>query len=803
MKPPPDSAPAVEPPEAGETRFLLTSLEVAALFTVVGAATSEAYALSTWDRPHRDLLTITAAVAVVSAVALMLLPRRRIVTSRWRDTFFVAWAALLLALITVATLADGGMSSPYRVLYVLAVLVPAISFPLRVVLANGAVATVSFAAVALVDTDEWRQSVFIGFLLLAAVLIGSYQALNRQRQSERLLTTAEALGESEGTARRREAQQHEIAAFGQRALAGAPLSRLQNDAVVVVERVLDVDVAAVLEFVPQQSEFLFTAGVGLPEGAVGHMTLPAGRRSQSGFTFMSDEPVIVEDWSREERFKKPELVDLVGVKSGVTVLVRGRDRPFGVFAIQSTTPRSFGRDEVNFLQSIANVLASAIERRHEEERAHHRALHDHLTGLPNRTLFEDHLERALARQERREASVGVIFMDLDRFKLVNDSLGHQAGDELLRAVASRLKQALRPGDVVARFGGDEFAVLLDDVNSERDTTSVAERVAAALLQPFLLENREHFVTASMGISIGSASAAPPGLIRDADAAMYRAKERGRARYELFDEMMRLRVGDRLRIENELRTAIDRSELRVHYQPVVALQDLRVVGAEALLRWEHPRRGLIEPEEFIGVAEEGGLIVPIGRWALEEAARQAASWHRASPDAAPIQVSVNVSARQLSDPGLPEAVRRALGSAGLDPTTLSLELTEGVLLEDSEAPMEALRELKQIGVHLVLDDFGTGFSSLSYLKRLPLDAIKLDQTFVASLGKGTIDDAIVSAVVALGQRLGVTVIAEGVEAQEQLEVVRELGCDYAQGFLFSPPVPAVEFDTLLREGVART
>jgi diguanylate cyclase (GGDEF)-like protein len=790
---------AVESPQDGEVRFLLTTIKVGAAFTAVAAIGSEAYALSTWDEPNRGLLTIIASVAMATAVILALLPGRRIATSRWGDPFFIAWGAMVLAMITAACLADGGTDSPFRVLYLLALIYAATSFPYRVVLINGVITVLSFAVVASTEPGEWRISLFIGFVILAAVLIGAYQAWNRQSQSQRLMTTAEALGESETTARQRELQQQEIAAFGQRALSGAPLSRLQNNAVATVERMLDADLVAVFEFLPQESEFRLVSGAGMSEEMIGRK-LPAGRRSQSGFTMMSDGPVIVEDWSTEDRFKKPELTDEVGSASGVTVLIKGRERPFGVFGIQSTQPRSYGRDEVDFLQSIANVLASAIERRQEEERARHRALHDPLTGLPNRTLFEDHLERALARQERRDTAVGVIFMDLDRFKLVNDSLGHQSGDELLRSVSSRLKQALRPGDVVARFGGDEFAVLLDEVAEERDATTVAERIAAGLLKPFLLEEREHFVTASMGIAIGGAGADPAGLIRDADAAMYRAKDRGRARYELFDEMLRLRVGDRLRIENELRAAIDRSELRVHYQPVVSLKDGRIAGAEALIRWEHPRRGLIEPEEFIEVAEEGGLIVPMGRWVLEEATRQAAMWHNANPDSAPLEISVNVSARQLSDQRLPDLVRRTMSSAGLDPTTLSLELTEGVLMEDSEIPMEALRQLKQMGIRLVLDDFGTGFSSLSYLKRLPLDSIKLDKSFAASLGSGSIDDAIVSAVVALGQNLELSVVAEGVETQEQLDVVRKLGCDYGQGFLFSPPVAAHEFDALLREGL---
>jgi diguanylate cyclase (GGDEF)-like protein len=452
---------------------------------------------------------------------------------------------------------------------------------------------------------------------------------------------------------------------------------------------------------------------------------------------------------------------------------------------------------VNFIQAMANALASAIERRAEEEDAQHRALHDSLTGLPNRALFEDRLGRALAEQERRGSSVAVIFCDIDHFKLVNDSLGHQAGDELLRVIAPRLKQALRPGDTVARFGGDEFGVLLEDVASERDATKVAERIAAALTRPFVVEGREHFVTVSSGIATGRAADLPATLIRDSDAAMYRAKERGRARYEIFDQTMRIRVARRLQIENELRSAVERDELRVHYQPVVSLTTGRITGAEALVRWQHPRHGLMQPADFIPIAEETGLISAVGRWVLEQACRQTAGWHRARADEAPIAISVNMSVRQLGDHRLlTEFVRRTLDSTGLDPVCLSLELTEGALIDETETAAAALRDLKGLGIRLVLDDFGTGYSSLASLQRLPFDSIKLDRTFVSRLGDDRVDHAIVTAVVALAQTLDLTVIAEGVETEEQLAIVKALGCHHAQGFYFSRPVEPEEFGVLL-------
>ena len=470
------------------------------------------------------------------------------------------------------------------------------------------------------------------------------------------------------------------------------------------------------------------------------------------------------------------------------MIVRRRDGLFGVLGAFCPQPNKFDHDDVSFVQAVANVLSAAIERVEAEEDVRHRALHDPLTGLPNRVLFLDRLEQALAQAGRADRHVGVLFCDLDQFKLVNDSLGHEAGDELLSAVAPRLAGVLRGGDTMARFGGDEFGILVADAASVHDVTRVAERIGAALAAPFELRGREYFVTASVGIAVGDGAEPPEALIRDADLAMYRAKERGRGRYEIFDQLMRARAVDHLRTENDLRRALERDELVVHYQPVISLAGGTIIGFEALVRWQHPERGLLPPGEFIPLAEESELIVDIGERVLGMACMQTAEWHHRRPDAPPIGISVNISPRQVADRTLPERVSAVLAHSGLDPLCLSLEVTETVLVDELESPMLAFEKLKKLGVSLVLDDFGTGFSSLAYLQRFPFDQLKIDRSFVSSLGTDPANAAIIQSVTAIAQVLGLTVVAEGVETEADLEAVTELGCHYAQGFLFDRPQP---------------
>jgi diguanylate cyclase (GGDEF)-like protein len=448
------------------------------------------------------------------------------------------------------------------------------------------------------------------------------------------------------------------------------------------------------------------------------------------------------------------------------------------------------------------VISSAVDRSRVDEEVRHRAMHDPLTGLPNRALALDRLEGALARRRRDGRAVAVLLADLDQFKLVNDSMGHQAGDDLLVALAPRLHDAVRPSDTVARLGGDEFLVVCEQLDGPHEAIRVAERVAQAINQPSVLAAGEHFVSASIGITVAErADADPADLLRDADAAMYRAKERGRGRYELFDDLLRRRVLVRLRTENELRRGIDQGELRVVYQPIVELGDGSVAAVEALARWQHPERGLLDPVEFIPVAEDSGLIGPLGDWVLTTACRDVAGWQQRFPRAEPLLMCVNTSPRQLASPAFPARVADTMDRHGLAPGSLALEITESVLLEEAHAPVTVLASLREYGLRLMLDDFGTGYSSLAYLRRFPLDVLKIDRSFVAGLDRDEHDAAIVAAIVQMARTLGLTVVAEGVERPEQLERLRELGCDRAQGRLLAEPMPADAIERLMASAPA--
>jgi diguanylate cyclase (GGDEF)-like protein len=440
---------------------------------------------------------------------------------------------------------------------------------------------------------------------------------------------------------------------------------------------------------------------------------------------------------------------------------------------------------------LRRAVKFAIESKRSETQLAHEALHDPLTGLPNRALFLDRLGVALDRSRRSAGTITVLFLDVDNFKEVNDTFGHHTGDQILVGLGSRVKEMLRPMDTVSRFGGDEFTFLLEDLGDEREVVAIAQRISDSAGVPFRVDDAQVTITVSIGIAIVADPAIPADtVIQQADAAMYRAKEHGRARFELFDETSGQRARERLELESALRRALDRRELLVHYQPQISLSDrFALTGLEALVRWQHPERGLIGARDFIPLAEESGLVVAIGQYVLESALTQLAAWHRGRPD---VTLSVNLSLPQLEDVSLLSMLTGAIQATAVDPSALRLEISESAIARCHEPAIAALEGLEATGVRLAIDDFGTGSLSLQTVRRLPVDTIKIDQSVLAS---ATEERPVLGAAVGIGHALGLRVIAEGVETEQQLLELRTLGCDVAQGFLFSRPVPEDEIEQL--------
>jgi diguanylate cyclase (GGDEF)-like protein/PAS domain S-box-containing protein len=463
--------------------------------------------------------------------------------------------------------------------------------------------------------------------------------------------------------------------------------------------------------------------------------------------------------------------------------------------------RQFEVLHTNLLQdeAVRGIVLNArdvSERKAFEEQLAHQAFHDPVTNLANRALFAERVRHAVARSRREDAGLAVIFMDLDDFKTINDSLGHAAGDEVLMEVAKRLATSIRSSDTAARFGGDEFAVLLEDIESAQEAADTAERILESLTAPLRLDQKELVVRSSLGISVveGDVAADADELIRNADAAMYIAKRDGKGGYRLFEPAMHEGVLARLELRADLQRAIASDQLELYYQPVVRLEDGTVSGVEALLRWRHPERGIVAPDDFVPLAEEMGLIVPIGRWVLREGCRQAKVIQDALPMDPPLSMAINLSVKQLQHSDIVADVRDALEQSGLDPSCLTLEITETVMMADTDLAVQRLIELRDLGVRLAMDDFGTGYSSLSYLSRFPVDVLKMDRSFLAA-GASPEASGLATAVVALGQTLSLEVVAEGIEFPEQWETLRELGCGLGQGFYFARPMPpedAVEY-----------
>ncbi|UGS37511.1 sensor domain-containing protein [Capillimicrobium parvum] len=610
-----------------------------------------------------------------------------------------------------------------------------------------------------------------------------------------------AARDAEEVARLRLAQQTAVAWLGQRALAEPDLDALLEAATAVAAATLGVPFGSFMRLLPDGDTVEPVTMTGWDVAR-----RPFSLRETGGVAaavFAGSGPLVVEDAETETRFS-PEDLQADGVASCLCTPVAGEgDEVYGALGVFSAERRAFTNDDTAFVTSVANVITGAMRRDVAARRLRHQSLHDPLTQLPNRSLLLDRLRHGMARAQRDGSTLALLFCDVDDFKYVNDSLGHDAGDRLLAALAVRLQDALRTADTLARFGGDEFVVLCEGLRDPAEAVRVAGRLMEVCREPIDLGAIEHVPTTSIGIAIArpDGEVDPEGLLRDADVAMYGAKSRGKGRYEVFDSRMRARTIDRITLTGDLRRALAGGELELHYQPIVSLHRREVSALEALVRWRHPARGLLMPATFIGLAEDNGLIHELGRWIVEEAISSAAAWRRAgTPVLDRLMVGVNVSWRQLAQGTLIEDVGGALADHALDPGAFCVEVTETALMEEPERARTALAQLRAMGVHLGLDDFGTGHSSLSVLRDFDLDMIKLDRSFVAGSGGW----AIIHAVREMASSLNLLVVAEGIEEPEQAERVEAIGCDFGQGWLYCRPAAAdaLAADVVRLEGELR-
>ena len=595
------------------------------------------------------------------------------------------------------------------------------------------------------------------------------------------------------------ARQEVIAEFGQLALREDSFDLLLEAAVEHVEATLGVEGVYILELRAGEEDLVIRAGgAGLGRNAT-HVARGSRAGSHARYVMQTGEPVLVEDFEHETRFEADTYLNDRGIRSALSVAIPGQLHAFGVLGIASSAPRAFKTESVSFLTAIATILAETVKRARGEEEMRELALHDSLTGLPNRTLFFDRLTVALARTKRQGGCLAILFLDVDHFKAFNDTLGHRAADRLLTQIGARIERTMRETDTVARFGGDEFIVLCEDLAGEEQVRALTERLQSALEQPFRFDDEQHQLSASIGVALSDdENLDGEALLRDADIAMYMSKDLGRGVATVATKEIRDAVIDRVHSKRALEKAIGADELVLHYQPIVALADGELCAVEALVRWQHPERGLLPPGEFIPLAEETGLIVRIGDWVLRAAARQAAQWRAEFGDQAPLPVHVNFSARQVAQVDLPELVATILDEAGVPPSDIALEITETALIEGLQGPTAALDELKRMGVTVVLDDFGTGYSSLSYLERFPIDTLKIDRAFVAQIASPETPAPIVSAIIGMARALAVGTTAEGVETAEQAAAVAALGCKRAQGYFFARPAPAEQITRLVRD-----
>ena len=608
------------------------------------------------------------------------------------------------------------------------------------------------------------------------------------------------------SAKRREHERLEALYEATRALHASPqLETAMATAVAQARDLFDAQMAEIVLFPRAQNDVAFSTRLGPGEDL--HVMTPTdldlpeslwrdlieGRR-----TVLLPRPVpgpLAGGYAAQRNLKDAVMAPLLDGDGVVGVMVVGdRLGDVSTFEVQDRRMLETLAQHVSVSLENGRLEDSLAELTELKEELRHQAFHDSLTGLPNRTLFTERVAHALTRRERSTQVLGVLFLDIDDFKTINDSLGHTAGDHVLRIVADRLRRCLRPSDTVARLGGDEFGILLDDMADTTDALIAAERILEALAEPAFLEGREVSIRASLGITLDAHGGRAETLLRNADLAMYMAKRRGKGRYQVFEASMHAEMVERLELTAHLTRAIDHHEFALQYQPIVNLETGTIEGVEALVRWRHPTRGLLAPADFIPLAEETGLIIPLGWAILREACSRAAGWQEAGGP--PLSVSVNLSPKQLTDPGLVPGVREALEESGIDPGSLILEITEDVLMHEVETTMRTMAGLKDLGVRLAIDDFGTGYSSLSYLERFPVDMLKIAKTFVDGLGKQRA--TLVEAVIGLGEALGLRIVAEGIETAEQLDRLRGLRCEQGQGYLLARPLDDNGIDLLLRD-----
>lgn len=598
----------------------------------------------------------------------------------------------------------------------------------------------------------------------------------------------------------RVAQQAMVAELGRDALGGMALEELMRKAVTHIPEALSADWCRVLEFAPTDRQLkTYVCSLVLSAGEEGLAVAEPLSQTLEGVALLeSNLPVLFPPPGDDRPLACCRPLPAQAVAAAACVAIPGRDRPFGVLGVYSAQQRCFEQEDLLFLQSVANILAAALDRCRTDREIQRLAFYDRLTGLPNRTLLHDRLEGALSRARRGRHEVAAMFLDLDRFKSINDTFGHASGDELLKVVGQRLVASVRQTDTVARLGGDEFVVLLAELDQEEGVAAVAQKILHELARPVLLGDQEVVTTTSIGIAVFPADGVDSGtLLRHADIAMYLAKEQGKNTYRFFSQDLHARVEERIKVETCLRRALERDELFLLYQPQLDLRTGRMVGMEALLRWNHPELGVLTPDKFIGVAEETGLILPIGQWVVATACLQAKAWQQQG--FAPLRLAVNISGRQFNHPCFIDLLDQVLEDTGFNPGLLELELTESTIMENADITIMTLTDIKVRGINLAIDDFGTGYSSLSYLKHFPFDRLKIAQSFVQDVTSDADNAAIVDAVIAVAHSLNIRVIAEGVETRQQLEFLFQRQCDELQGFYFGRPISVDQFTELLRAG----